>query len=44
MATNISYANSDTILEALVLHTLPDFGPHGDGIINNNFLLAMLRG
>lgn len=43
MATNVSYANSDTILEALVLHTLPDFGPHGKGIINNNFLLAMLE-
>lgn len=43
MATNVSYANSDTILEALVLHTLPDFGPHGDGVINNNFLLAMLK-
>ena len=43
MATNVSYANSDTILEALVLHTLPDFGKHGDGIINNNFLLAMLK-
>jgi len=43
MATNVSYANADTILEALVLHTLPDFGPHGDGITNNNFLLAMFK-
>jgi hypothetical protein len=43
MPTNISYANTDTILESLVLHTLPDFGKHGDGIINNNFLLALLK-
>ena len=43
MPTNISYANTDSILESLVLHTLPDFGEHGDGIINNNFLLAALR-
>ena len=43
MSTSVTYANSDTILEALVLHTLPNFGPHGDGIINNNFLLSMLK-
>ena len=43
MATNVSYANSDTILESLVLHTLPDFGPHGDGIINTNFLVSALK-
>ncbi len=43
MATNISYANNDTILESLVLHTLPDFGPHGDGIINTNFLFSALK-
>lgn len=43
MATNVSYATTDTVLESLVLHTLPDFGPHGDGIINNNFLLAFLK-
>ena len=43
MATNVSYASDFTALEALVLHTLPDFGPHGDGIINNNFLLAALK-
>ena len=43
MPTNVSYANTDSILEALVLHTLPDFGEHGDGIINNNFLLAYLK-
>lgn len=43
MPTNVSYANTDSILESLVLHTLPDFGEHGDGIINNNFLLAALR-
>ena len=42
-ATNISYANDDTILESLVTHTLPDFGPHGDGIINQNFLFAYLK-
>ena len=43
MATNVSYASNDTILESLVLHTLPDFGPHGDGIINNNFLFSALK-
>ena len=43
MATNVSYANNDTILESLVLHTLPDFGPHGDGIINTNFLFSALK-
>ena len=44
MATNVSYANSDSILESLVLHTLPDFGPHGDGVINTNFLFSALKG
>ena len=43
MATNVSYASNDTILESLVLHTLPDFGPHGDGIINTNFLFSALK-
>lgn len=43
MATNVSYASGDTILESLVVHTLPDFGPHGDGITNNNFLFAGLK-
>ena len=43
MPTNISYATVDTALEALVLHTLPDFGEHGDGIINNNFLFSMFK-
>lgn len=43
MATNVSYASSDTVLESLVLHTLPDFGPHGDGIINTNFLFSALK-
>lgn len=42
-ATNVSYASGDSILESLVLHTLPDFGPHGDGIINNNFLFSALK-
>ena len=42
--TNVAYASSDTILESLVLHTLPDFGKHGDGIINQNLLLAYLKG
>src|SRR3990167_4266100 len=42
-ATNVSYANNDSILESLVLHTLPDFGPHGDGIINTNFLVSALK-
>lgn len=42
--TNIAYAGSDSILETLVLHTLPDFGPDGtSGIINNNFLLSFLK-
>lgn len=43
MPTNVSYANTDSILESLVLHTLPDFGPHGDGIINTNFILSALK-
>ena len=43
MATNVSYASGDSELESLVLHTLPHFGEHGDGIINNNFLLAALQ-
>ena len=43
MPTNVSYANTDTILESLVLHTLPDFGPHGDGIINTNFLFSAFK-
>src|SRR3990167_1720386 len=43
MATNVSYASGDSVLESLVLHTLPDFGPHGDGIINNNFLFSALK-
>src|SRR3990167_10881967 len=42
-AQNVSYANNDTILESLVLHTLPDFGEHGDGIINTNFLFSALQ-
>lgn len=41
--TDIEYATVDTALEALVLHTLPDFGEHGDGIINNNFLFSMFK-
>ena len=43
MATNVSYATTDSILESLVLHTLPDFGPMGDGIINTNFLISYLK-
>ena len=43
MATNVSYATTDSVLESLVLHTLPDFGEHGDGIINQNLLLAYLK-
>lgn len=43
MATNVSYATTDSILETLVLNTLPDFGEHGDGIINSNFLLSYLK-
>lgn len=44
--TNIAYATDSSVftaLEALVLHNLPDFGPMGDGILNNNFLLAFLK-
>lgn len=41
--TNVAYASGDTELESLVLHTLPDFGIHGDGIINVNLLTAMLK-
>lgn len=44
--TNIAYATDSSVftaLEALVLHNLPDFGKHGDGITNNNFLLARLK-
>ena len=43
MATNVSYASGDTLLEGLVLHTLPSFGPHGDGIINTNFAVSALK-
>lgn len=43
MSTDVSYANSDSLLESLVLHTLPEFGKNGDGIINNNFLLSYLK-
>ena len=43
MAQNVSYSNNDTLLESLVLHTLPDFGKNGDGIINNNLLLSYLK-
>lgn len=44
--TAIQYATDSSVftaLEALVLHNLPDFGSHGDGITNNNFLLAFLK-
>lgn len=43
MATNVSYASGDSLLEALVTHTLPQFGPQGDGIIENNLLLSYLK-
>lgn len=44
MATNVSYASGDTILESLVIHTLPDFSKeHGNGIIEQNFLLSKLK-
>ena len=42
-ATNISYASGDTNLTSLILHILPDFGAHGDGIVNSNLLTAMLK-
>jgi len=43
MATNVSYASGDTTLESLVLHILPDYGKHGDGILNSNLLTAALK-
>lgn len=42
-ATNVSYASDDAILESLILHMLPDFGEHGDGILNSNMLTATLN-
>ncbi len=42
-ATNVQYASGFTALESLVLHTLPDFGKFGEGILNNNFLFAALN-
>jgi len=42
-ATNVPYANDDAILESLVLHTIPDFGPHGDGVLNTNFLFSAMK-
>jgi hypothetical protein len=41
--TNVAYASDDLILESLVVHTAPDFGPQGDGIINQNMLLSFLK-
>lgn len=43
MATNVSYASGDTNLESLILFCLPDYGEHGDGIINSNLLTASLK-
>lgn len=43
MATNVSYASGDTNLESLILHILPDYGEHGDGIVNSNLLTAALK-
>jgi len=42
--TNVAYASTDSDLENLVLHTLPNFGPHGDGIINTNFIFSFMKG
>ena len=41
--TNVAYAGSDANLESLILHILPDFGEHGDGIVNSNLLTAALK-
>lgn len=41
--TSITYASSDTNLESLILHILPDYGKHGDGILNSNLLTAALK-
>lgn len=43
MAQNVSYAAGDVNLESLLLHIMPDYGPHGDGIINSNILTAYLK-
>lgn len=42
MSQDISYASGDAALEQLVLYNLPSFGKHGEGLINNNFLLSFL--
>ena len=42
-ATNVQYASGDANLETLVLHILPDYGEHGNGIINSNLLTAALN-
>ena len=42
--TNVEYATtSEDALESLLVSVAPDFGSQGDGIINTNFLFAMLR-
>lgn len=43
MSTSVTYASGDTNLESLILHCLPDYGEHGDGISNTNALTAALK-
>lgn len=44
MAQNISYANNDAQLATLVSYILPYINDvHGDGILNSNFVTAMLN-
>lgn len=44
MAQNVSYANNDSILESLLAHILPYVDDkHGDGILNSNFITAILN-
>ena len=43
MAKDVSYASGNSTLESLILHCLPDYGEHGDGILNTNNLTATLR-
>lgn len=43
MATNVSYASSDSNLESMLLKCLPDYGEHASGILNTNAITAVLK-
>ena len=44
MAQNVSYANNDPQLSTLISYILPYINDvHGDGILNSNFVTAMLN-